>query len=889
MKKLGLALTLVLGILFSGCGGGSSPSITVAVSPATFTVLEGKTQAFTAALTNDTGAKGVNWTVTCSVSSCGTLSGATTTSVTYTAPGPVASNLTVTLTATSVADATKKGTATITVPAIAVAVAAASTTVNAGSSTQITPTVTNDPSATISVTWTLTGTGCTGAACGSVSPSSTASGTATTYTAPTTAPTSSFTVTITATSATDTSKSASVTITVPAVSVSVAPSAPTVLEGQTKQFTATVNGTSNQNVTWTVTCGVATCGSLSSNTSNPTTYTAPGPPASTLTVTITATSVADPTKSMSTNINVPAITVAVAPNAASVVVSTTQNFTATVANDPANGGVTWALSGAGCTGATCGTLSSASSASGTPVTYTAPATVPSPATVTLTATSVTDTTKSGTATITVTLTAACASGGSESLLSGQYAFLLKGFDGSGNPALVGGVLTFNGTNNNGLITAGAVDMNLNSGVQTNLTVTSGSYGVTSDHRGCMVITTSAGTQNYRFSLGNISGGVASTGHVIDFDTAGPFTTGILRKQNSAAFSTAQVTGNYAFGVSSIQNAAPAVGGGKFGAVGVLNLAAGVVSGGQVDFNQNGQLDGNSANTTWPANSVAINAGGSYTVSGTNGRGTLTFTPSGASAAVNAITYVVSSTDMLVLNSDPQTTNNIFAGEALQQSGTPFSANPLSGAYVGYNSGVDSTTGPSRVTVLLINASGTGISGTQLQNDAGTFASQSLTGITYSVTSSGRMTITGGGNNPPIFYLASASQAFFLGAGSSTESGFFQSQTGGPFSNSSASGVYAFGTLDPQVANASDGSGVANFASPNVNVTQDQNSNGTLNLGQTQSMTYSIDSTGLGVIPSGCSVSVTPTTCQTIFFVISPTQAVVMDTTSGSPKVQLANQ
>src|SRR5260370_41553684 len=48
----------------------------------------------------------------------------------------------------------------------------------------------------------------------------------------------------------------------------------------------------------------------------------------------------------------------------------------------------WSLSGAGCNGATCGTLSASSSASGVAITYTAPASVPNPATVTLTATSV---------------------------------------------------------------------------------------------------------------------------------------------------------------------------------------------------------------------------------------------------------------------------------------------------------------------------------------------------------------------------------------------------------------------------------------------------------------------------------------------------------------------
>ena len=70
-------------------------------------------------------------------------------------------------------------------------------------------------------------------------------------------------------------------------------------------------------------------------------------------------------------------------------VGDTTPITATVANDSANAGVTWSCAPAG----TCGSFSSATSASGTAVTYTAPSSVPT-STVVITATSVTDTTKS---------------------------------------------------------------------------------------------------------------------------------------------------------------------------------------------------------------------------------------------------------------------------------------------------------------------------------------------------------------------------------------------------------------------------------------------------------------------------------------------------------------
>src|SRR5882724_2970563 len=98
--------------------------------------------------------------------------------------------------------------------------------------------------------------------------------------------------------------------------------------------------------------------------------------------------------------------VTISPKSASVPAGTgTQNFTATVMNDYLSRGVTWALSGAGCSGAACGSLSNVTSSA---VTYNAPASVPNPATVTLTATSVNDTSKSSTATITVTAAGAAA-------------------------------------------------------------------------------------------------------------------------------------------------------------------------------------------------------------------------------------------------------------------------------------------------------------------------------------------------------------------------------------------------------------------------------------------------------------------------------------------------
>jgi hypothetical protein len=89
----------------------------------------------------------------------------------------------------------------------------------------------------------------------------------------------------------------------------------------------------------------------------------------------------------------PAIRVTLTPAAASVHLMLSVQFTATVHN-ATNGAVAWSLSGSGCSGASCGTISDTGL-------YTAPVILPDPATVTVKATSAADPAKSASATITI--------------------------------------------------------------------------------------------------------------------------------------------------------------------------------------------------------------------------------------------------------------------------------------------------------------------------------------------------------------------------------------------------------------------------------------------------------------------------------------------------------
>lgn len=545
-------------------------------------------------------------------------------------------------------------------------------------------------------------------------------------------------------------------------------------------------------------------------------------------------------------------------------------------------GVTFADNGDG-TGSLSGTPATGTSGS-YPVTITANSGIGTPAAQVFTLTVVSD-------------PCATAGTGGESMLSGNYAFLLKGFDngqGAGEtqpePALVGGVLTFNGS---GSITSGTIDMNLNStaGVQSN-SVTSGSYkigtsGSADARRVCMAITTAAGTQHYRASLGNISSGVASTGHMIDFDTAGPFTAGTLRKQSATIPTT--LSGNFAFGASSADNSAK--GGGKYAAVGFLGFSSGgtVNSGGELDDNKNGNLNAGNCTGSFlsPCTPESV-TGGSYTIA-SNGRGTLTLnlSISGTPNSTTAKIYAVSSSEVFILTTDDQTLNNLYAGTALQRSGS-FSNSSLSNNDVVYTSALQSNGGTPTSSTMIgrisIPSSGN-FNFFAYQNDGGTVSRQPSSGTqagTYSIDSNGRMLLTSGaGTNPPVFYLVTANKAFLLGSSQSVESGMFE-----PQGSTSASGTYAFGTIDSATSNGGDSEGIATFSGGNVSGASDDNSSGGQNTNPI-SGTFSVDSTGFGQVPGTC----TPTSpnCDFIFFVISSTRAVGTDGSSQNPTIQTVDQ
>lgn len=186
------------------------------------------------------------------------------------------------------------------------------------------------------------------------------------------------------------------------VLVVIQPSSVKLFLGQTQQFQATVTGTSNTAVAWSVN-GITGGSSATGTVSASGLYTAPGILPQPASVTVTATSEADQSATASATVTLQDdIVVSVSPPTASLQTTGGQVFTASIAatGSPSTA-VNWSVNGIAGGNSAVGTI--AANGASTAM-YTAPAATPSPSTVTVTATSVADPAKSGSASVTITCT-----------------------------------------------------------------------------------------------------------------------------------------------------------------------------------------------------------------------------------------------------------------------------------------------------------------------------------------------------------------------------------------------------------------------------------------------------------------------------------------------------
>lgn len=628
-----------------------------------------------------------------------------------------------------------------------------------------------------------------------------------------------------------------------AVSVSISPSS-TVSVGVnlTQQFTATVTNTSNTAVNWSVAgsgCSGAACGSISTNGL----YTAPATPPSPATVTVTATSAADSTKSAKASVQIVNIAVAVAPKTATVALTGTQQFVASATPSGAPQTFNWSVS---CTGSPCGTVDQNGL-------YTAPASLPTPASVTVTATSTISSAATNQATVTLVSSFT-------NRLTGTYAFRFSGFDAAGPVLAVGNIVA----DGNGNITSGSEDISRATGFQS-LTPITGSYTVGTDNRGTLNLITSAGTSTFKFAID-----ANADTQLVEFDGTGTRSSGILEHASTASFKVSALNTPFVFGLYGADAA-----GKRAGYVGLVNAdGLGNVTAGSLDINDAG------------AATTSSSVSGTYTVAST-GRGTMSLSVSGVSK--NLAFYLVSSSEMFFISTDPVATNPRVSGLSRAQNvGRSFTNAAFNGSNVFYLTGTDSTGLFSNVVMGVDTADGNGnIAGVFDQNNAGAITSASSFTGTYSATGGGRYTATLFGT-PVVLYAVDVNNAFVQDQSASVINGRLEPQTNGPYSPATIQGTFVAGTLN--VANSSapevEAALSLTLSSGSLSGIQDETDGGQ-NANQTMVGSYTVSSNGRGTL----TLTSPPGSPNRVLYVINNARFVTMgiDASDKNSSILTANR
>lgn len=420
----------------------------------------------------------------------------------------------------------------------------------------------------------------------------------------------------------------------------------------------------------------------------------------------------------------------------------------------------------------------------------------------------------------------------DNYMQGTYAFSLRGFDNQ-QPTVIAGSITLDG---NGNVSAGEEDIVQGANASQALAVTAGTYalGVTSSagpvsyNRGCVTLTTSAGTQTFDFTLGGCTnhytegGATATTDNACGMTqngsvnmAAGTFTTGrvmeandgtgqsaqmsgIIRAQTISSFS-GGLSGPFAFGLGGWDSSS-----GHYAMAGYAKASANSFSSATADTDDAGvtaQLTGGSGNLG------AADANGRVA-------GSLSF----GSTSFDVALYIVSPSEAMIVTTDAlSATQPVLGGEALATAGS-FSSLSLQFSDILAMGGLGSS-GPD-VSIGLLNFDGVGdISGTLYEDAAGTLGTTALSG-TYSVNpTTGRTTFIAAepgtlGAHTFVAYLipepaglirtdcsnpASCVTGFVVGTDNTAQDGLLEFQTSTipaiPFTNAYVAGDYVYATME----------------------------------------------------------------------------------------------
>jgi hypothetical protein len=463
------------------------------------------------------------------------------------------------------------------------------------------------------------------------------------------------------------------------------------------------------------------------------------------------------------------------------------------------------------------------------------------------------------------------------LFSGTYTFLFQGFD-SGGPVAMAGTLTADG---NGNITSGFEDSNRTAGNVQNAAL-SGSYvlGLNgADGRGTLHLISTPSVQaslDVDYQLVIQSDGtirmIENNNTNTNTDTYATHGAGVLKPVSQATFGVGSLSGNYAFEFSGQDyNVKPIAIGGIMHADGDSQLTP--VTG---DINDAGSLA--------PLQSPS----GTFSFTATTLRGTATLLYSLAGKAQTQLQfafYFVSSSDVYFVETDiPSITDQFprLSGEAtLQQTGATFGASSFTGESVVTGTGLNGSnasvmagllTVPVTSTVPGCNGSAADVSLSYDQNNGGTISSVTPAASACVVASNGRATFANLDPRVSVAYLTGPGQGFILGGDAAVTTGLLELQTPSTFSVSTVQGSYALSASAPRDTKTSSTVGqVTSTGNGSIPGTLDEIDSPGTPAHLNQALLLNMDSVatdGRGTITSN-SVAGFPT--NLVFYLLSPSQ------------------
>ncbi len=560
----------------------------------------------------------------------------------------------------------------------------------------------------------------------------------------------------------------------------------------------------------------------------------------------------------------PSGAVRISPPSATVDLSNTQQFTAVVTTS-SNQAVNWSLSGTGCSGTECGTIS----ATGL---YRAPDNYLPGASATIAATSVVDSSQTGTAAVTInSLVTVAIDPQTQNVDIGSTRQFSAVVNGSANKAVTWSI------SGPGCVDNGCGWINETTGVYTapddppspaTFTITAVSLADTAKSgTGSVNVTTTSNagfSGRYAFLLNGFeaSGSAVAIAGAFISNGQGAISEGVLDINRSTGPQTLTISGgSYSYGADNRGRLLLNTAAGSFAfryAMNAPNLSAQAgriiafqpddpthltgsgmikkqsrvaVFDGDFAFGFSGDVTGGrAASVGWLhmdsqaqppiTGTMDLNLPGSpsrnRTVSGSRlVSGSTTYArgearlDSGLPAPMNLAFYIISQTEGFFITLDSRSSSvPLLSGQALKQTGAPIA---LSGPLVFYLTGLLSP--GTSVTIGRFLANGGSLVGVIDQNADGVITSNApFSGSIAIPNSSGRGELNlrvGLTSTDYTFYLVAPNKAFLMQADASEVGiGFMEAQPGTDFSNASLSGNYVLGTASPATCGCTSISGVA---------------------------------------------------------------------------------